>query len=561
MVIAYEEAVRRLTAPGARFELASESSDDIFSRGYRHAPATLRNVFDDAPPVTGAALVYQDERFDLDTLKSTVLRLAAAMTARGVRKGDRVAIAMRNLPEYVFVFWASQYIGAVLVGLNAWWVGAELAFGLMDCQPKVVFVDGERLGRLDDQTRQRLSCIVVTRAIGRVNDSRVQAWSDYMADGDLPPPRPELKPGDAATMLYTSGTTGRPKGAVSTHRNHAMNLMNLAFYGAVGRLMRDASTDIDPPATRAAALLPFPMFHIGGLSALYVGMAFGSRAVLLRKWDAQEAARLIEVEQITSVALAPSMLKQLIELPVSDSIDWASLNGFATGSAPVSADLLRQAERRFGGAALPAVGYGLTEATSGVCASAGAMLKAKPGSVGPVFPTLDIRIVDPDTLQNLETGEAGEIWLRGSNVIAGYWNQPEASTASFVKEGWFRTGDIGRLDDDGFLFIVDRLKDVIIRGGENVYCVEVEDVLLAHSGVYEAAVFGVPDALLGETVAAVVIAVPGSALTEADLITFARERLAYFKVPARVTLRDVVLPRTPTGKVDKKVLRVELTAR
>lgn len=559
MDVRYVDALAELTAPGAPFEMTEAAIGGRVRRVYRNTANSLRDIFDRMVENDATAVVYRDERIGFADLRLRTLRLAAAMAASGVGKGDHVAIAMRNLPEYILAFWATQWLGAVLVSLNAWWVGDELAFAIADSKPKLLFVDGDRLDRLPADTRRSLARIVVTRP----NDDgpgggNVDLWGDFGRDCADAPPTVPLNPDDPSTMLYTSGTTGRPKGAVSSHRNHATNLTNTAFFGAVARRMAGIPLDAPPPIGQPAALQPFPMFHIGGLSQLYINHAFGSKLVLMHKWDADEAARLIDRERVTSIALAPSMLRQLIDSPVFAASDHSALTGFATGSAPVSSDLAADARQAFGPTVFPTIGYGLTETTSGVCANSGPAIDARQGSVGPAYPVTDVRIANPETGEAVEVGETGEIWVRGPTVVCQYWNRSDANRESFVGGGWFRTGDLGRTDEEGYIFIVDRLKDMIIRGGENIYCVEVEDALTAHSDVYEVAVVGEPDAAFGERVVAVVVPMPGSTPSAETLIGHARRRLAHFKVPSRIVFRSEVLERTATGKVDKKALRKAL---
>ena len=553
----YRDAVVHLTAPGAAFELVEGKIKNNEGRQYRHCDRNLLDVFVRGTAREAVALVYQGERFTFAELKANALSLASALATFGVEKGDRVAIAMRNLPEYVFAFWATQRIGAVLVGLNAWWVGTELAYALDDSKPKLLLADGERFDRLAANVSAALPGIIVTRPMSQPVGANVRLWDEFLASGKGLAPAPDILPDDASTMLYTSGTTGRPKGAISTHRNHASNLMSTKFFGAVARTMSGIPLDAAAGPGQPAALMPFPMFHIGGISSLYINMDFGSKLVLMRKWNADEAAMLIGRERVTSIALAPSMLRQLIDSPLFDTIDRKCLTSFATGSAPVSTDLASDARARFGAGSTPTVGYGLTETTSSVCANTGRALEDKPGSVGPPFPVTDVQIIDPGTGTIMEVGVDGEIWLRGPNVVDGYWNRPDASADAFVEGGWFRSGDIGHLDSDGFLYIVDRLKDVIIRGGENIYCVEVENALSSHPAVYEIAVIGAPEKVLGEAVVAIVVPTPGMLVLEDELIAFAKQNLAYFKVPSRIVFREKELERTPAGKVDKKILRAE----
>lgn len=554
----YSEAEAKLTAPGGPFELTEVTLSSGNFKIYKHARPTLRAVFENPANPVHDAIVYLDERYSFADLRIAALRCAAALVEHGIKKGDHVAIAMRNLPEYAIIFWACQQIGAVLVNLNAWWKRSELSYAISDCKPCLIFVDSERLDRIDADSLRILQLVVAVRTSQSLAQAKAIEWSTFLdrASGDAP--SPDLAPDDPATMLYTSGTTGVPKGVVTSHRAHCTALMNTAYFATVARLMAGQALDGPPPENQPAALQPFPMFHIGGLSQFYISYAFGSKLVLMHKWDVPEAVRLIETERVTTISLAPSMLRQLIDSPAFQASDHSSVIGFATGSAPVTPDLMKDAKRILGVSVTPTIGYGLTESTSGVCAVSGASVEEKTGSVGPIFPVTECRIADPETGHVFEKKQVGEILLRGPTISDGYWNRSDDSKESFTDDGWFRSGDLGYLDHDNFLYIVDRLKDVIIRGGENIYCVEVEAILAEHPDVEEVAIVGEPDHVLGETVTAIIVPRSGKKIATEYLDQHVRSKLAHFKVPSRFIFRNDPLVRNATGKVDKKALRSEI---
>jgi len=357
--------------------------------------------------------------------------------------------------------------------------------------------------------------------------------------------------------MYTSGTTGRPKGAVHTHRNHLTNVWNALLGGTVGAMI----ADVGPVARPQPALLSlFPFFHIAGLSALYIGPATGMKLVTMYKWDLDEAVDILINEKITTTAVVPTLLRQLLDSPRVDELSPDVLAGIASGGAPVPPDLIRRLEAKFDSRVSPANAYGLTETTASVINNSGDDYFTHPDSVGRPVPVADIRVVRPDDNCDQDDGAIGEIWVRGPNVVQGYWNNPEATAAAFT-DGWFRTGDLGYVDDDGFVYVVDRLKDVVIRGGENVYCAEVEAKLFEHADVADVAVIGLPDAVFGEQVVAIVHPKPGHEVSAVELQRFAAETLASFKVPSTIVFRDEPLPRNATGKVLKREIRDGLLSR
>ncbi|HEY1751804.1 MAG TPA: class I adenylate-forming enzyme family protein [Caulobacteraceae bacterium] len=549
-----DEIIASLTAEGP-FELTEDASLGYPIRVYRNAPPSLREVliatrgYGERP-----FLIYEDEVLTYEQHFRRVAALARHLQGAGVGKGDRVAIGMRNYPEWSVSWWACHAIGAVAVALNAWWTGPELAFALKDSAPAALLIDGERLERLRGLLPQLdLKTVVVARR-GGAGEGGLD-FAEVAGDGADALPDAEVGPSDLATILYTSGTTGNPKGAMATHRNHITNLMNTQLGGALARVAGGLSLTPDPGAAQPGALQTFPFFHIGGLTGLYIGAAVGMRLALMYKWAPHEGVRLIETHGLNSVAGVPIVVRQLLETARQTGASLESLVGVAAGGAPVPPDLIRTIGEQFETRASPGNGYGLTETTSAVISNGGPDYLANPDSIGRPVVTADVRVVD-DEGGDVAEGAIGELWIRGPNVIPGYWRNPEATEAAFGG-GWFRSGDLGYRDPSGLHYVVDRKKDVIIRGGENVYCAEVEAALLEHPLVRDAAVIGLPHADYGEEVAALIQVRPDDLGERArgEIVGSLGGRLARFKIPTAVRLTTEDLPRTATGKVLKRELR------
>jgi long-chain acyl-CoA synthetase len=548
-----QEALASLTAAGP-FELVEDASEGDPIRVYRNAPPSFREVLiatrahGDKP-----FLIYDEEVVTYAEHFARAARLAHHLRAAGVAKGDRVAIGMRNYPEWSIAFWACQAIGAVVVALNAWWTGPELEFALADSEPAALLIDGERLERLRPLlARFAFKAVVVARRGGA--GAGGTDFDQAIAGGSGELPDAQVAPNDLATILYTSGTTGLPKGAMATHRNHATNLMNTMAGGMAARMAAGLG-DPDPSAPQPGVLQTFPFFHIGGLTGLYAGAAAGMKIALMYKWVPEEAVRLVETHRLSGVSGVPIVVRQLLETASRSGADMSSIMGVTSGGAPVPPDLIRRIGAQFEQRAAPGNGYGLTETTSAVIVNGGADYLARPDSVGRPVPTARIRIVGEDGADKAE-GEVGELWVRGANVIPGYWKNPAATEAAFGG-GWFRTGDLGFVDAEGLYHVVDRKKDVVIRGGENVYCAEVEAAILEQPKVRDAAVLGLPNEIWGEEVAAVIQVAPedlGPGTAEAILAPLG-QTLARFKIPSAVRLTTADLPRTATGKILKRELR------
>jgi long-chain acyl-CoA synthetase len=561
------EAHARLTAPGAPFEIEEKVIRGVATRTWKNAPPTLRDVF-----VNGLRfrdrefLVYEDERATFDSFARATLTLAHRLQADGVKKGDRVAVIMRNLPEWPVCFWAGQLVGAIVTPLNAWWTGPELEYGLADSGTKVALVDDERLDRIAEflDALPDLQKVYVTRHAGAGLPAKAARLEDVIGPvngwGSLPElalPDVPLGPEDDATILYTSGTTGKPKGALGTHRNMTSNIGAGGISGARNFLRAgEPLPELDPTKVpQRVSLLVVPMFHATGLSAtLGPTMNAGGKIVLMRRWDAEPAMKLIEKEKVSSTGGVPTIAWQLIEHPARAKYDLSSLLAVAYGGAPSAPELVRKITEVFPGSA-PGNGWGMTETTATFTSHMGKDYENRPDSAGPAAPVGEMQVRDPaDGKTVLPVGAVGELWVKGPQVVKGYWNKPEATAETF-QDGWLRTGDLARIDEEGFLFIIDRAKDMLIRGGENIYCVEVENVLFEHPDVMDAGLVGIPHKTLGEEPAAVVHLRPGGAATEAELRQWVRDRLAAFKVPVKIAFWPETLPRNANGKILKGELK------
>ncbi|SDE61528.1 long-chain acyl-CoA synthetase [Blastococcus fimeti] len=554
MSVSHQEAVAQLTSPGQMFELEPWTRPDGGTyQVFRHAPPSMREVFAMARAHGDAPyLVFGDERRSFNETFAEADAFAAALVERyGVKKGDRVAIAMRNFPEWVEAFIAILSVGAISVSMNAWWTEDELDFALEDSGTTVVVADEQR-AKLAAASAQRLGArIVVVRASAPIEGA--DRWEDVVVPGTALPDV-AVVPDDDATILYTSGTTGRPKGAVSTHRALVNTVMGFLARGMVAALVTPPE---DPDAPPGGAILAVPLFHVTGCVAVMLGsLVAGRKLAIMYKWDPEAALELIESERLSAFVGVPTQSIDMLQHPRFAEYDTSSLVSVGGGGAPTPPALIANIDSSFK-AASPGFSYGMTETNALGPSLAGQDALDKPMAAGRVPLPMEAEIRDPSTFDVLPVGERGEIWFRGANLIRGYWNRPDA-TAETIVDGWLRTGDIGHLDDEGLVYVDDRLKDMVLRGGENVYCAEVEAAIYEHPSVMEAAVLGVPHERLGEEVATVIVLNDGSSLTKDELVGFLGERLASFKIPTVIDIRTTALPRNPAGKFLKRELRGEL---
>jgi acyl-CoA synthetase (AMP-forming)/AMP-acid ligase II len=553
-----EEVDALLTAPGSRLEMDEIEIRGVTTRIWKNAPPSLAFLAR-LSRTHGERLftVYEDERISFEASFRATAALAGELARLGIGKGDRVAIAMANLPEWPVAFFAIASLGAIAVPLNAWWTGPELEYGLADSGSRILICDSPRWQRIAPHRASlpRLDHAIVSRAdeapagTTRLEDliGAPPSWAG-LPDGDLPDVT--IEPEDSATILYTSGTTGQPKGALGTHRNLTTNILSVGYSNARAALRRGEAPPEPQPKT---ALMVIPLFHCTALSAMLMGtMVAGHTIVFMRKWDPLEAMALIERERIQLTGGVPTIAWQIVEHPERGRFDLSSLETISYGGAPAAPELVKRIWEEFG--ALPGNGWGMTETTATVTSHVGEDYLNRPDSAGPPVPVADLKIMSLEGDCELSTGEVGELWAKGPQVVQGYWNKPEATAATFV-DGWVRTGDLARLDEEGFCYIVDRAKDMVIRGGENIYSIEVENVLFDHPAVIDAALIGLPHRTLGEEPAAVVHLAPGMAASEEELKAWVRERLAVFKTPVRIAFLPELLPRNANGKILKNELR------
>ena len=545
-----------LTAPGAEFELGSESIGGVEYRVFRNLPTSLRDIYEQAREDHGEKdfLVYGDTRLTYAEAWDRAGAIAHHLVhGCGVEKGDRVAIGMRNYPEWVIAFMAITSCGAISVSLNGWWSGEELEHGLADCGARVVFLDEPRYERLAGRLPALDVRTIGARFIGAVPDG-VADFDDLLREAaGKPIPDVDLAADDDAMILYSSGTTGFPKGALSSHRAVLTALANWGLEAAVRIATGRLEAPEENPEFQPSLLTAFPLFHVGGSHASVLpSFGVGRKVVMMYRWDPEQALDLIERERITAFLGVPTMTWELLHSPSLPTRDLRSLQAVAGGGSPNPGGMVERLQERLPGQHWT-LGWGMTETNAGGMANTDEGLVARPESCGRPSPLIELRVIDPDG-NELPRGERGELLLKSATNMRCYWNRPEA-TAEALRGGWLRTGDIAEIDEEGYVYIRDRLKDMILRGGENIYSAEIERVVYLHPAVFEAAAFGVPDARLGEELAVVVMRRRGADLDAEALRAHVARHLARFKVPRYVWLEDEPLPRLAAGKIDKRALR------
>jgi long-chain acyl-CoA synthetase len=542
------DAIAALTAPGMPHELETLVIGGRSQKVFKHAPPTLRAYFE-ATASELPFLAYEDERWTFQEAWRQAARIGHVLVHDcGVRKGDRVAISMRNYPEWMIAFSAITSIGAVAVAMNAHWQADEMGYGLVDCGAKALVADQERLDRLAQHGPVPGLHVLAVRAKNLVAGARdLKTLTD--AVGDVPMPPVDLAPDDLAIMLYTSGSSGRPKGVPSTHRNILSALLSWELDYAIIAAVSGAEPVV--PTEQGGTLLAVPLFHVTGLHSSYLGSyRLQRRIVCMYRWDAEKAAQLIDQHRLTSVGGPAAVTGDLVRVAQSGRYSLATLTSLGGGGAPRAPEQVRQIDASFANAA-PNIGWGMTETNAIGTSLVGDDYLAHPSSSGHCSQVLEIRVTD-ETGRVLPAGERGELWVRGTSVFRGYWNLPKANAESFDGD-WFRTGDGATIDEQGYLYIVDRLKDLIIRGGENIGCGAVEAALLKHPDVHEASVYAVPDERMGEEVGATVY---GSEKLDLDALReFLAGQLAKFEQPRFLVRATAPLPRTPSGKILKRQIR------
>lgn len=550
-----------LTGPDSLFAISETEVRGEMLKTFTMAPNSLRDVW---ALTAGFAernyLIYENEIWTYADAHNEAAAIANWVLGQGVQTGDRVALAMRNYPEWTLWYWALTSIGVTVVGINAWWVSDELDYGLKDSAPKLIVVDTERLAIFKTVQSKYPDIKIVGVRLDRAEDGVVDHASVKATGGAMP--EATVDPDSDACIFYTSGTTGRPKGAQLTQRGCVLNVMNVAFMNLVvtKALARKNGTEASLPAPGqgpvTVTLVTTPLFHVTANNCVMQPATLtGGTVIHMYKWDAGEALKLIDKYKVTGLSGVPVMSRELIAHPDFAKYDTSSMTALGGGGAQLQPDLVGKIDGALKNGKA-ATGYGMTETCGIITAVSQDYFLDRPFSAGPAVPTLDIKCIDSNG-KDLPRGEVGELCVKGGNVIKGYLNRPEA-TAETIQNGWLRTGDIARIDEDGFVFIVDRAKDMVLRGGENVYCAEVESAIFKHSAVAECTVFGVLDDRLGEEVGAAVVVAPGQSLTADEIREHCSSLIAKFKIPRYIWLRTEPLPRNASGKFLKRELRDNL---
>jgi steroid-24-oyl-CoA synthetase len=563
------EVQAQLTGPGGMFEVTTE---DVLGRPmqvYAQRMRSLREITDAAAGRGDDAtfLVYGDRTYGFRAFVEASYGVGHALAERcGIGPGDRVAVLSQNNPEWCLAFWGTVAQGAILVGLNGWWKADEILYGLQDSGATVLVADRKRFERIADRLDEApdLAHVFLIGAdpadiAGVTGSAKLHRFDELTTTPAAAPPAAEIAEDDTAVIFYTSGTTGKPKGAMSTHRSMIANLQNTIYMTVAGAMASPSGDSVlGSSSSPTVSLLTSPLFHVSGChSGLVVGLMAGIKIVIPEgRFDPLTALELIQDHKVTVWATVPTMVWRVCEHPARHDYDTSTVTSVAFGGSPSADELQRKVAETFPNVRTTTNAYGLTETSSVATVIGGEDAKRKPWSVGPPVPTVEVRIVGP-TGEPLGHGQTGEVCIRGPILMKGYWDKPEDTAEAIDGEGWLHTGDIGHLDEEGFLAITDRKKDMIIRGGENIYCVEIENRLVEHPAVADAAIIGVPHAELGEEVKAVVQVDPGHSLSEDEVRDWVRAELADFKVPAYVDIRTEPLPRNASGKLLKNVLRGE----
>lgn len=549
----FDEAMAQLTAAGAPFELGGDADTGFY---YKNAPATLHEALQ-AGRAHGDRefLIYQGERRSFNQLLDEADAIACALQAAGINKGERVAIAMRNYPEWMAAFIGIVSTGAVVVPLNSWGKPADIAFTIEDAGARLVFLDQQRFDGVGALLADKGIATVIARPSSADDPAGLEAFVAPFVGQT--PAVPALAPDDLALIMYTSGTSGTPKGAASTNRAVCQGVFNMECCAIAAAMTNgEAVGAMLERGFEPTSLLAVPLFHVSGCHAQFLAnLRGGRRIVMMYKWDVDEALQFIEQERVTAVSAAPSMAIDLLESPRFDETDTSSLFSLGIGGAatpPLVQKLLAQKlPQNFSG-----TGWGMTETNAQGASLTGRAFFEKAGSSGFPHPVVQLQVRD-EAGEPLPEGETGEIWVRSVTNIREYWARPDVNEKE-IRDGWLKTGDIGYVDADGFLFLADRAKDMIIRGGENIFPIEIENVLIEHDGVREVVAIGIPHERLGEEVA-VVIHRAGE-LSEEAVVAYCKDHLAGFKVPSRVVFAPDPLPRNATNKVLKPVIKAQLLA-
>lgn len=551
------EAIAKLSATGQDFELKEQIINGKPCRVFVNAPKTVRELFEHSQKFAEFDyLVYEAERLTYADTYREVAKLAQALREDyGIKKGDRVAIGMRNYPEWVIAFMAITSIGGIAVCLNALWTAEEMVYGVELTGAKLIIADRERIERLEDSL-ETLDLTILSVRCEPHGSERVTPLTEALAgkSGDAIPAA-DIDPEDDALIIFTSGSTGHPKGAVSSHRAAVHAIISWDFDVETSVWRQGIERPNEPTEVQFSLLVAAPLFHVGASHVTMLqALNRGRRLVLMYKWDVMQALDIIENEQISHFVAVPTMTGDLVKAARDHGRSLATLLSVGGGGAPRSAKQVSDIDKVFENAA-PGTGWGMTETNAIGAGIGGEDYLTRPLSSGQCSAIFDMRILDDDD-KDKPAGEPGHLVIRGTGMFREYWNRPDANAEAFV-DGWFRTGDIARIDDEGFLFIVDRAKDIVIRGGENIGCGEVEDAIYTHPDVSEVVVFGLPEERLGEEVATMIVPKAGKAIDEDELRTHLRDHLAGFQIPSRIFVQKDPLPRIASGKFNKRGIRIE----
>ena len=553
MSMTFLEANATITGPGQIFELIDAEVSGVKTRVFKNAPAHLGQLFagsrahGDKP-----FLVYENETFTFAQAADHIDALASLLVnTYGVKKGDRVAVAMRNFPEWVMSFASIISVGAINVSMNSWWTEDEMDFALEDSGATVLICDQQRFDIGAASCVKKNIKVLVVRA-EKPLPADVDKWEEVLPLGDAHPGA-DIQPDDDATILYTSGTTGRPKGAVSTHRAVISSLMAFSARNNVFLMSGTKLKEVDGPEIPTSFILIVPLFHVTGCVPVMMSCFIaGLKLAIMYKWDPEKALEMIEREKITNFVGVPTQSWDLVNSPEFEKYDTSSLRAVGGGGAPSPTSLVGKVNDKVKNGN-PQLGYGMTETNAFGPAITGSDYLSHPTSTGRATWPMIVEVRD-ENLKPVPTGQSGEIWFFGPMLIRGYWNRPDA-TAETIVDGWLRSGDLGRLDADGYVYVEDRVKDMILRAGDNVYGAEVESAIYEHPAVHEAAVFGVPHERLGEEVGVAILPNAGMTLTPEELWAFLDAKIAKYKIPTQVVIMSEPLPRNAAGKFLKRELQ------
>ena len=553
MSMTFLEANTAVTGPGQIFELIDGEVRGVKMKVFKNAPAHLGQVFAGSRGHGDKTfLVYEDEIITFAQAADRIDALASLLVnTYGVKKGDRVAVAMRNFPEWVMSFAAIISVGAINVSMNSWWTEDEMDFALEDSGATVLICDQQRFDIGAASCVKKNIKVLVVRP-EKPLPAGVDKWEEVLPLGDKHPGA-DISPDDDATILYTSGTTGRPKGAVSTHRAILSSIMAFSARNTIFQMSGTKLKDVDGPEVPTSFILIVPLFHVTGCVPVMLScFVAGLKLAIMYKWDPEKALEMIEREQITNFVGVPTQSWDLVNSPAFEKYDTSSLRAVGGGGAPSPTSLVGKVNDKVKNGN-PQLGYGMTETNAFGPAITGSDYLSHPTSTGRASWPMFVEVRD-ENLKPVPTGQSGEIWFFGPMLIRGYWNRPDA-TAETIVDGWLRSGDLGRLDADGYVYVEDRVKDMILRAGENVYGAEVESAIYEHPAVHEAAVFGVPHERLGEEVGVAILVNDGMSLTPEELWAFLDDKIAKFKIPTQVVIMTEPLPRNAAGKFLKRELQ------